>query len=148
MDQFHSVLTPGCDLLECGQIGLPAIYYGNRSFDNRTVHIIFSSFDQLTISIFDTKTDYVPAFNYSALFKSNYTGAVQFKDDDRPQNSFSIILRRLIQFNDAKGTGKINDEDNTTITYDLKNIGTNNQTSFNTSNDNPVFQFYIPEVNL
>lgn len=138
-------LNPGCSLIECEQIGLPAIFYGTQTIGNRTIHLLFSSLDQLTLSIFDTKLNVAPSFNYSALFARNYSNAIQF-NDAKPFNSFSIVLRRLIQFNDVKDTGRINVSDPTIITYDLKDSLTTNRTSVNKTNENPIFELPLPVV--
>jgi len=133
--------NPGCDLNECQNSSLPSIFYAKRIFNNRTVHIVFSSFDQLTINIFEMKIDSSPLFNYPALFERNYSNAISF-NDSTPLNSFAIILRRLIQFNDSNDNGKFDKNDPTIVTYDLTNIA-----SANSTKENPVFQFEIPSIN-
>lgn len=140
-------LNPNCTLADCEEIGRPAIYYANHFLGNRTIHIVFSSLDQLTINIFDTNNKAVPSFNYAALFAGNYSGAIQFEKDTVLYNSFAIILRRLIQFNDPKDTGRFSTDDPTLITYDLTNIGLANTSNWNASTDKPSFQLSIPSVN-
>jgi hypothetical protein len=133
-------LNPGCDLPECKETGYPALYYGSHVVDNKAVHIVYSSVDELTISIFQTAKDDSPIFDYDALFARNYSGAITFKDRIRPANSFSIVLRRLFEFNDTNDNGLMDDGDHTIITYFLRDIETNNDTfRYNVTNQ-PQFQ--------
>jgi hypothetical protein len=123
-----------------------AIYYANYSIANETIHIIYSSFDELTINIFSTYPNHGAKFDYSALLAKNYSSAIQF-GEITPKNSFAFILRRLFQFNDRDDTGRMNDNDNTTIEYSLRDIVITNATLTNSSTNQPTFELAIPSVN-
>lgn len=139
------VLNPNCSLPECEQLGHPALYYAKNDIDNQRIHIFYSTFGELTISIVQTSNETTPTFNYSALFAHNFTGAIQFPDT-KPANSFSIVLRRLIFFNDTKDNGTLSPYDNTTISYFLSNITTQNVTLHNNSTQQPAFELPLESV--
>ncbi|CAF1019509.1 unnamed protein product [Rotaria sordida] len=138
------ILNPDCDLLECEQPDYPALYYANHIVDDNKIHIIYSTLDELTISIFQTGKNYMPIFNYTALFSRNYPGAIQFVDT-KPTNSFSLVLRRLIKFDDINDEGNMAKGENIT-SYFLHNITTNNVTISNSTNQ-PTFQLPLPMLN-
>ncbi|CAF5160194.1 unnamed protein product, partial [Rotaria sp. Silwood1] len=84
------MINPGCNLIECQNLNYPAIFYANHSIDdNDIIHILYSSFDELTISIIQTKKGYSPYINYTALFNKNYSNSIVFKNTT-PLNSFSL----------------------------------------------------------
>ncbi|CAF4458076.1 unnamed protein product [Rotaria magnacalcarata] len=140
------ILNPGCDLVECQEPNNPALYYANHVIGDDRIHMIYSTLDELTISIFQTVKTCVPIFNYSALFSHNYTGAIQFPDT-KPSNSFSLVLRRLIQFNDKNDDGFIDPEDKTITSYFLTNITATNVTFRNNNTNQPSFQLPLNSLN-
>ncbi|CAF4701940.1 unnamed protein product [Rotaria sp. Silwood1] len=141
------ILNPDCDLPECENPNYPALYYANHIIDNNNkIHIIYSTLDQLTISIFQTGKNYDPTFNYTALFSRNYPGAIQFIDT-KPTNSFSLVLRRLMEFDDEPDKANITKCENTTISYYLHNITTNNVTMLNNNTNQPTFQLPLDMLN-
>ncbi|CAF4464611.1 unnamed protein product, partial [Rotaria socialis] len=140
------ILNPGCDLVECQEPNNPALYYANHVIGDDRVHMIYSTLDELTISIFQTVKTCVPIFNYSALFLRNYAGAIQFPDT-KPSNSFSLVLRRLIQFDDENDDGFINPKDKTITSYFLNNITATNVTFRNNNTNQPSFQLPLQSLN-
>src|SRR5438270_136036 len=84
-------MNPGCDLDQCKKSGYPAIFYGNQFVGDDTIHILYSSFDELTISIIQTKKGHGPQINYTALFNKDYTNSISF-GDTYPLNIFSLII--------------------------------------------------------
>jgi hypothetical protein len=138
-------LNPNCDPSVCDQTGHPALYYANNSIGDDVVHMVYSSFDALTISIFQTKKTDILKFNYDALFAGNYSAAIQF--DTKPIYSFSLVLRRLIEFNDANDNGRMDDNDNETMSYFLNNATITNETLHNLVTNQPTFQIPIELVN-
>jgi hypothetical protein len=137
-------MNPGCNIKECETPGNPAIFYANHFINDDTIHIIYSSLDELTISIIQTKKGYGPHFNYTALFSRNYPGSISF-GDVTPLNSFSLIIRRLIKFNDTDDTGVLNENDNSTEIYWLNGLTTNITYRDNNTNQ-PSFQLPLDDV--
>ncbi|CAF2865382.1 unnamed protein product [Rotaria sp. Silwood2] len=140
------ILNPDCDLLECEHSNYSALYYANHVVDEDKIHIIYSTFDELTITIFKTGKSYSPIFNYTALFSRNYTGAIQFIDTT-PTNSFSLVLRRLMEFDDEPKMADLTKCENTTISYFLHNITATNMTILNNNTNQPTFQLPLPMLN-
>jgi len=139
-------MNPGCDLPECKTPGHPAIFYANHYVGDDTIHIFYSSLDELTISIIQTKKGYGPHINYTALFNKNYSHSISF-GDTTPSNSFSLIIRRLIQFNDRNDTGHLNPNDNSTQSYWLN--GLNPNITYRDNNTvQPSFQLPLNDVNI
>ena len=101
-------LNPGCDLSACQTSGYPALFYGNQPLKNSSMHVLYSSFDLLTISIIETRRNVYPHVNYSLLFDKSYSRAINFGSSG-PLNMFSFVFRRLMLFNDTNDTAKIND---------------------------------------
>ena len=139
------LVNPGCDLPQCKELGHPAVYYANHFVNEKTVHVIYSSLDELTISVFETAKGYGPTFNYTALFAKNYAGAIQF-GDTKPSNSISLILRRLMAFNDKDNNGQLRNDDNTIVSYPLTDVKTTNATFQNSNSTQPMFQFPLTGV--
>jgi hypothetical protein len=139
-------MNPGCDLTECKTPGHPAIFYANHYVGDDTIHILYSSFDELTISIIQTKKGYGPHINYTALFNKNYTNSISF-GETTPSNSFSLIIRRLIEFNDKDDTGHLNPNDNTTQSYWLHELNPN-ITLRDNNTVQPSFQLPLNDVNI
>ncbi|CAF0879835.1 unnamed protein product [Rotaria sordida] len=139
------IINPGCDLIECQISGYPAIFYANHFVGNNTIHILYSSFDELTISIIQTKKGYGPHINYTALFNRNYSNSILF-EDTKPLNSFSLIIRRLIKFNDKDDTGHLNKDDNSIESYWLNGLKTNITRQDNNTNQ-PSFQLPLDTIN-
>ena len=131
------VMNPGCTLVQCRTAGQPALFYANHPLDEDTLHILYSSFDELTISVIQMKTGHALRFNYTALFSKNYSGSISF-GDTTPSNSFSLILRRLLQFTDPNDTGRLNGNDEDVQSYWLNEMRTN-------ITDRP--SFYLPLAN-
>jgi hypothetical protein len=140
-------MNPGCDLPECKTPGQPAIFYANHYVGDDTIHILYSSLDELTISIIQTKKGYGPHINYTALFNKNYSHSISF-GDTTPSNSFSLIIRRLIEFNDKDDTGHLNpNDDNSTQSYWLN--GLNPNITYRDNNTvQPSFQLPLNDVNI
>ena len=134
------VINPGCELIECRTPGHPAIFYASRSVDDDTIHVIYSSLDELTVSLIQTRQGYGPRFNYTALFSKNYPGAVDF-GDTTPSNSFSLLLRRLIQFTDDDDSGILNGSNPSQRSYWLNGLTTN-------VTDRPSFQLPLENVRI
>jgi hypothetical protein len=139
-------MNPGCDLIECNTPGHPAIFYGNHFVGDDTIHILYSSLDELTISIIQTRKGYGPHINYTALFNHNYPGSISF-GDTTPVNSFSLIIRRLMKFNDEHDTGDLNVNQNSIKSYWLKNLSTN-ITRRDNNTVQPSFQLPLNDVNI
>jgi hypothetical protein len=146
---IHSAITfvpnPGCDRPQCKDIEQEAFFYANNTIGENTYHMIFSSFDQLTISIFNVSSTSNPTFNYAQLYSKNYTNAIQF-DGTKPANSFSFVLRRVIEFNDPDDKGIMPDnlDPNKTKSYFLNELNRSNISLAGT--DQPSFQYRIDEV--
>ncbi|CAF1381874.1 unnamed protein product [Adineta steineri] len=137
--------NPGCDRPECKEFNHQALYYAKNDIDDNTVHIIYSSFDEITISIFQTAKGVNPTFDYAAIFEKNYTNAIDFHGA-KLNNSLTLVLRRLIQFNDINDNGKMDVNDNTTISYFISNIKTTNAT-FQDNTEQPTFQLPLDMLN-
>ncbi len=138
-------INPGCDLPECKEINQTALYYAKQSFGDNIVHLIYSSSDELTITVFELPIGYSPIFNYTELFAKNYSGAIQF-NGPKPTDSFTLVLRRLIQFNDKDDNGTMSEYDKTTNSYFLSDLKTNNSTFQSSTTDQPTFQLPLPMV--
>ncbi|CAF0735873.1 unnamed protein product [Adineta ricciae] len=138
------VINPGCDLPECLLPGYPAIFYAYHYLADVTIHILYSSLDELTISIIQTKKGYGPHLNYTALFSGNYSGAISFADTV-PLNSFSLIARRLMQFDDKNDTGILNENDASIQSYWLNDLHTN-LTRDNKNVTQPSFQLPLKNI--
>lgn len=139
-------LNPGCDLSQCQTSGYPAIYYANHDIDNNTIHILYSSFDILTISIIETKKGNGPHINYTALFNKQYSNAIVF-EDTTPLNSMSLIIRRLMKFNDKDDTARLNDHDDLIESYWLNELKTNmTRQDYNTSQ--PSLELSLNNVSI
>jgi hypothetical protein len=144
------VINPDCDRQECKEFkqGEGALYYANHLVGDNKIHMIYSSFDELTIMIMQTGKSDTVKFNYDAIFSKNYTYAFQFDDGDtRPVNSFTFILRRLIEFNDTGDTGMMDENDHTMNSYLLTNLTLTNL-NFTTNNNTiqPSFEYQLHEV--
>ncbi|CAF0906118.1 unnamed protein product [Rotaria sp. Silwood1] len=141
------MINPGCNLIECQNLNYPAIFYANHSIDdNDIIHILYSSFDELTISIIQTKKGYSPYINYTALFNKNYSNSIVFKNTT-PLNSFSLIIRRLIKFNDKNDTGHLNKDDNSIESYWLNGLKTTNIIHRDNNTNQPSFQLSLDTMN-
>ena len=134
------VMNPGCELIQCRTAGQPALFYANHSLDEDTLHILYSSFDELTISIIQMKKGHGLRIDYAALFNKVYNGSISF-GDTTPSNSFSLVLRRLLRFNDQNDTGRLGDPDQDIQSYWLNELKTNVIDAKN-STDQPFF--YLP----
>lgn len=137
-------MNPGCKLPQCNTTDSPALFYASQFINDDTIHMLYSSFDQLTINIIQTKKGYGPAINYTSLFNKSYSNAISF-GDTKPSNSFSLILRRLIQFNDANDSGRLNQNDTTVKSFWLNNLKPN-LTSQDRNTDQPRFQIPLENV--
>jgi hypothetical protein len=139
-------MNPGCTLPDCNTTGNPAIFYAHQFVGDNTIHILYSSFDELTISIIQTKKGYQPTIDYLALFNKTYTNAISF-GGTAPSNSFSLIIRRLIQFNDSSNSGHLDENDTSIHSYWLNGL----QTNLTQQDDNiiqPSFQLPLDTVNI
>jgi hypothetical protein len=139
------VMNPGCNETQCITPGYPAIFYASQYLDGYTIHILYSSLDELTISILQTREGYIPKINYTALFQGNYPNAITF-GDIVPMNSLTLIIRRLMKFNDANDTGRIDANDTSIESYWLKNLKTN-ITSQDNDTVQPAFLLPLNDVN-
>ncbi|CAF1015082.1 unnamed protein product [Adineta steineri] len=139
-------MNPGCDLPQCKTPDQPAIFYANHYVGDDTIHILYSSLDELTISIIQTKKGYGPHINYTALFNRNYRDSISF-GDTTPINSLSLILRRLLRFNDINDTGYLNPNDTTIQSYWLNDLSTN-ITYRDNNTDQPSFQLLLKEKDI
>jgi hypothetical protein len=140
------ILNPGCQPEQCKNLSHSGIFYGSQSVGEDTIHILYSSFDELTISIIETRQGHVPQINYDALINKNYTDAITFIDT-YPLNSFSLILRRLMKFDDPNDTGLINENDTTIQSYWLNQLETNITREDNNNTYQPLFQLPLNDVN-
>ncbi|CAF1158275.1 unnamed protein product [Adineta steineri] len=140
------IMNPGCDLPQCKTPGQPAIFYANHYVGDDTIHILYSSLDELTISIIQTKKGYGPHINYTALFNRNYRDSISF-GETTPINSLSLILRRLLRFNDINDTGYLNPNDTTIQSYWLNDLSTN-ITYRDNNTDQPSFQLLLKEKDI
>jgi len=138
-------VNPDCSLSECSQANRSALYYGTTDIGDDSIHIFYSSFDELTISLLQTKTGHRPTINYTALFHGSYANAIQF-DDISPVNSMSIIIRRLMAYSDSDDTATLKDNDQTIQSIWLSNL-TTNFTDRNQTVAQPNFQLPLNNVN-
>ena len=138
-------MNPDCNLTECTTPNNPSIFYASQFVGDDTIHILYSSLDELTISIFQTKKGYGPTINYPALFNRSYTNAITFGDVS-PTNSFSLIIRRLMRFNDSQDTGRLDENDQTIVSTFLKDLKTN-LTQHDQNITQPYFQLPLDDVN-
>jgi hypothetical protein len=139
-------MNPGCDLIQCRTPGNPAIFYGNHFIGDDTIHILYSSLDELTISVIQTRKGYGPHINYTELFNHNYNGSIGFGDTAQ-LNSFSLIIRRLMKFNDTNNTGDLNKNQNSIESYWLNGL-TTNITRRDNNTVQPSFQLPLDDVNI
>lgn len=135
-------LNPDCQV--CNSTSTKNIYYGQTVLNDRKNHIIFSSFDDFTISIFQTNSSSNIQFNYDALFAREYEKAIHVTDGSRIFNSLSIVIPRLIEFNDAKNTANMDDDSSTIVSYYLKDLIADNVTD--TDTEKPTFRFELLNV--
>lgn len=148
---IHSSITftpnPDCNVKQCKDSDQEAFYYANHTIGDKTDHMIFSSFDELSISIFQAAKTSIPTFDYTQLYgeKKNYTDAIKF-DGTGPTNSFTLVIRRIIEFNDTNDKGIMPDylDPNITTSYFLTNLTRNNISLENTNQ--PSFQYRIDEL--
>ncbi|CAF0772024.1 unnamed protein product [Adineta ricciae] len=139
-------MNPGCQLPQCNDFDHTALYYVANSVGDSTIHMIYSSFDELTIGIFETAKGENATINYPRLFAKNYTGAITF-DGVKPTNSFFIVLRRIIEFIDIDDDGKLTDNDNITASHWIKDILTNNVTFVKQPTEQPTFVLPLEMIN-
>ena len=116
-------MNPHCSELACNISSKPLIFYGQQFVGENTIHILYSSFGNLTISMIETRRGYDPQINYTALFQGDYSRAITF--GILPANSLTLIIRRLIKFNDVNDTGRLNEDDPSNHPYSLSNLATN-----------------------
>lgn len=140
------LINPGCDLPECQLPNHPAVFYAEHYVGDNSIHVFYSSLDELTISVIETKKGHGPNVNYTALFGGNYSGAITF-GDTTPANSMSLIVRRLIQFDDKGDTGILNVNDTSARSYSLSKLRPN-ITAGSTNTTQPTFQLPLEEVSL
>lgn len=146
---IHSSITftpnPSCNTQQCTEGNQAAFYYANHTIGKNTDHLIFSSFDELTICMFQTSKTSSVIFDYTGIYEKNYTNAIQIPDS-AAIDSFTLVIRRLIEFNDPddKGVMPNNLDPNTTKSYFLSNLTRSNIT-LQTTNQ-PSFQYRIDDV--
>lgn len=140
------LMNPDCNQTQCTTPGYPATFYASQSLsDGSTIHILYSSLDELTISILQTKKGYKPQINYTALFNGNYANAITF-GDIVPIDSLTLIIRRLMKFTDKNDIGRINENDTPIQSYWLKNLKTN-ITQKDNNTIQPAFLLPLDDVN-
>lgn len=139
------VLNPDCDIPSCREYSNGALYYGNHILGDKKIHLIYSSHYELTIIILQTSKDASPIFNYTAIAERNFTGAFRFEETGAT-NSFTMIIRRLIEFNDPDDTGKMNDNQASLNTYVLSNYSMSPLTSKDNVTEQPSFQYLFHQV--
>lgn len=138
-------MNPDCTASNCTLPGNPAIFYGCQSIDSNAIHILYSSLDELTISIIETKKGHIPRLNYTALYQGDYADAITFGSIE-PISSLSLIVRRLMKFTDKNDTGLLNESDTPIQSYWLKNL-VSNLTSYDNDTDQPSFVLPLDDVN-
>jgi hypothetical protein len=138
------VLNPACNISQCNQTGQSALYYANQLIGDKKIHMIYSSFDELTLMIMQTGKNDSPIFNYDATYSKNYSNSFQF-DGTKPVNSLTLILRRLIEFNDTNQSSQMDGKDNTMISYYLNNATLSNATLDKNTNQ-PSFEYRLDKV--
>lgn len=132
------VLNPNCSLDACRMGKHGNLFYGYKDFDEDRIHVMFSSFDQLTISLVKTRQEFVPIFDYVSLMTGNYSGAINFIGTQF-LNSFSLMIRRLIEFDD---------ETNTIVNSYWLNQCQTNMTMSITNYDQPTYFLPLDDVRL
>lgn len=137
-------INPDCDLPECSSPGHSALYYGSTDIADDSIHVFYSSFDELTISVFQTKTGHRPIIDYTALFNGTYKNAIQF-GDIAPINSMSIIIRRLLIFSDNDDKATLKNDDPTIQSVWLNRLKTN-FTERNQTFAQPNFQLLLENI--
>ena len=138
-------MNPGCYEPRCTTPGNPAIFYASEFLGPDAIHILYSSLDELTISIVQTKKGYGPIFNYTELFQGNYSDAITF-GGIIPIDSLTLIIRRLMQFTDKNDTGRINESDTPIQSHWLRNLATN-ITRYANDTYQPSFVLPLDDVN-
>lgn len=138
-------INPGCNLTECEDPLSSSIFYSKADFVNSSIHVFFSSFDQLTISVAETKPGDSLKINYSEIFTENYSNSIRFVDAS-PLNVISVVVRRVIEFNDVNDEGKIDPLDNTTFAYSLSNAKANHTSFPGATTDKPNFNIPLNGV--
>ncbi len=139
-------MNPGCNETRCTTPGNPAIFYASQYLGDDTIHILYSSLDELTISILQTNKGHVPQINYTALFQGLYSDAITF-GGIIPKDSFTLIIRRLMKFTDKDDTGLINENYTLIQSYWLKNLKTN-ITRQDNNTIQPSFLLPLDDVNI
>jgi C1A family cysteine protease len=143
------VLNPDCNQDECKDFNNTALYYANHLVGDSKIHIIFSSFEELTIMVIQTDKMASAIFNYTTLYNAlstkNYTGALRFNDTNLI-DSFTLVIRRLIEFNDTNDSGMMDVNNNTTKSYFLSNLTMTNITFANNNTIQPVFEYQLDQV--
>ncbi|CAF0729854.1 unnamed protein product [Didymodactylos carnosus] len=134
-------LNPGCDLIQCANSSTgPSLFYSANNVSDHTYHVFYSSFDVLTVSIVETEIGVTPHINWEQMFAGNYTNAIVFQET--PTNSYSIVLRRIMEFDDYKDTGKISET--TLFSYWLN---TADKYNISYSGSTSAFRIPIDEIN-
>lgn len=136
-------LNPDCKHELCNSTDTKDIYYGETVVNDRKNHMIFSSFNDFTISIFQTNASSNIQLNYDALFAEDYEKAINVTDGSI-LNSLSIVIPRLIEFNDVNNDANMNNDLSSTISYYLTDLIYDNVTA--TDTDKPTFRFELQNV--
>lgn len=140
-------INPDCDIPSCKDFSQGALYYGNHIIGEKKIHMIYSSYHELTIMVMETDKTASPQFNYTALQLKNYTGAFKFPDAG-PYNSLTLVIRRLMEFNDPDDTGLLHDNQRALNSYLLSDFPINNLTSANNNTDRATFEYLLGEVRI
>ena len=135
------IRNPNCNDTRCQPPLQPALFYGKQIVSGKVNHMIYSSFDQLTIIIAQSDATVSPTFDYNAFFEGNYNETMLFPEGSSI-NSFVIVLRRLIEFKDSGDKGVMND-DSEQKSYYLTDLIRNNVTD---DSEQPKFEYNINEV--
>ena len=130
--------------MECKEPDQPALFYANHTDGDNVSHIIFSSFGQFSISIFQTDKTSYPTFNYTALYDNIYNDSITFSGA-KPINSFTLVVRSVIEFDDTKDEGTMNGSSATTRSHSLRQNFTRNNISLSDT-DQPSFEYRTEEV--
>lgn len=136
------IRNPKCNDARCQEPDQPILFYGNQTVGNKVNHMIYSSFDQLTIIIAQSEPTLSPSLDYTAFFKGDYSEAMLFPNGSAI-NSFVMVLRRLIEFNDPDDKGVLKDDFKQKSYYLTDLIRTNNT---NETSEQPLFEYMINEV--
>jgi len=139
-------MNPNCTLPACNTTDNGTIFYAVQFVGEDAIHILYSSFDELTINIIQTKKGHGPSINYTALYNRNYAGAISF-GETTPSNSFSLIIRRLIQFNDTSDSGRLYENNTSVQSYWLNRLKTN-MTRQDNNITQPSFQLPLEAVKI